>query len=253
MAVVTRRDQTLTLSDCNTGNELKGIECEEHIAILADPGSKYIDHVTPDTGKARDICKEILAVISVKDSSNSLFGIGCDGFATNKGKNGGVIRQLELSLVRPLQWMICMLHLNELPFRHIFEAIDGRTTGPKSFEGDIGKEFNGDLRLLPVANFKQIDGCITEIPLNVLDQLSPDQTYLYHMGMTVQRGESYLVHCGYANRAPGEIHHARWLTRANRVLRLYNSKLKPSPSLVKGSLISGILLHTRLVLYQATP
>ena len=61
----------------------------------------------------------------------------CDGSATNKGKNGCVIRNLELFLD---QWMICVLHLNELPFRYIFEAIDGRTTGPKCFEGDIGKE-----------------------------------------------------------------------------------------------------------------
>ena len=28
----------------------------------------------------------------------------------------------------PLQWMIYILHLSELPFRHIFEAIDGPTT-----------------------------------------------------------------------------------------------------------------------------
>ncbi len=161
------------------------------------------------------------------------FGICYDGCATNTGKNGGVIRHLELSLDRPLQWMVCMLHLNELPFRHIFEALDGPTTGPKTFEGEIGKELKRDLRLLPIANFKQIEGCMIEIPSDVLDQLSTDQTYLYHMGMAVQRGKSYLDHCGYANKAPGEIHHARWLTRANRVLRLYLSKSNPSPSLVK--------------------
>ena len=30
---------------------------------------------------------------------------------------------------RSLQWIVCSLHLNELPFRHLFDAIDGRTTG----------------------------------------------------------------------------------------------------------------------------
>ena len=30
-----------------------------------------------------------------------------------------------------------LLHANELPFRHIFEATDGQTSGPKSFKGTI--------------------------------------------------------------------------------------------------------------------
>ena len=114
-------------------------------------------------------------------------------------------------------------------------------------------ELKGYFRQLPVTNFKRIDGCMTEIPSNILDQLSTDHTYLYHMGMAVQIGESYLVNCGYANRALGEIHHARWLTRANRVLRLYTSKSKPSPSLVKlVSFLVSCYIPGRLVLYQAT-
>ena len=32
-------------------------------------------------------------------------------------------------------------------------------------------------------------------------------------------------------RSPGALHYARWLTRANRILRLYDSSLNPSDKL----------------------
>ena len=226
-----RRDRTFTYSENENNKLLKSIEMEEHISILAEPGSYYVDHVTPETGKAKDIAQEILSVLSETDSICSLIGVGCDGCATNTGKNSGIIRRLELSLDRPLQWMICMLHLNELPFRHLFAEIDGPTSGPKSFIGDIGKELSGDLRQLPIAKFQKIEGSIVDIPQDILAQLSTDQLYLYQMGMSVQRGASYLEKCGFANKSPGEIHHARWLTRANRTLRLFISKSNPSEHL----------------------
>ena len=117
-----------------------------------------LDHVAPETGKACNIAKEILSVLSETDSVDSLAAIVCDGCATNTGKHSGVIRRLELSLDRPLQWMICMLHLNELPFsRHLFEEIDRPTTGPKSFTGEIGKELNSDLRQLPISKFQTMN------------------------------------------------------------------------------------------------
>ena len=68
-----------------------------------------------------------------------------------------------------------MLHLNELPFRHLFEEIDGPTTGPKSFTGEIGKELNGDLRQLPISKFQTMNGFIDDIPKDVYVQLNSDQ------------------------------------------------------------------------------
>ena len=65
--------------------------------------------------------------------------IGCDGTAVNTGSNCGVISRMENYLERPLQYIICLLHLNELPLRHLFYAVDGRTAGPNEFCGDIGK------------------------------------------------------------------------------------------------------------------
>ena len=204
-----RRDWTLTAIETND-KLLKSKEIEEHISIVAEPGSCYIDHVTPETRKASNIAKEILSVLSETDSVDSLAAIVYDGCATNTGKHSGVIRRLELALDRPLQWMICMLHLNELPFsRHLFEEIDGPTTGQKSFTGEIGKELNGDLRQLPISKFQTMNGLIDEIPKDVYVQLNSDQQYLYQMGMSIRKGTSYLEKCSIANKSPGELHHAR--------------------------------------------
>ena len=78
------------------GKQCKTNEQEEHIAILAEPGSNYIDHITHDTGKARDIGKDkdkerakrdfSSLSLSETDSIDSLHGIGCDGSATNIGR-----------------------------------------------------------------------------------------------------------------------------------------------------------------------
>ena len=57
--------------------------------------------------------------------------VGCDGTVVNTGYKNGIIRQLELSMGRPLQWFVCLLHTNELPLRHQLQHLDGKTTGPK--------------------------------------------------------------------------------------------------------------------------
>lgn len=50
--------------------------------------------------------------------------VGSDRTNTNTGKVGGVIRLLENRLSRPLQWIICLLHANELPLRHFFTYLN---------------------------------------------------------------------------------------------------------------------------------
>lgn len=41
---------------------------------------------------------------------------------------------------RPLQWIIYLLHINELPLRHLYVHIDGSNSGPQMFLGEIGKQ-----------------------------------------------------------------------------------------------------------------
>ena len=66
-----------------------------------------------------------LSVVHETNSVDTLAAVLCDSTNVNTGEHNGVIRQLEIALKRPVQWLICMLHLNELPFREVFKTVDG--------------------------------------------------------------------------------------------------------------------------------
>ncbi|KAK4881795.1 hypothetical protein RN001_005114 [Aquatica leii] len=158
-------------------------------------------------------------------SLEDTLAIGCDGTVTNTGKYGGVIRLLEKRLHRPLQWIICLLHLNELPLRHLFAKLDGTTTGPNTYSGAIGKLLD-DCEKRSVVVFEKIEGMLPNIS-NVKD-LSSGQRYLYDITSAVISGK---CSSDLSNRFPGKMSHARWLTKANRILRLYVSTEIPTNEL----------------------
>lgn len=72
------------------------------------------------------------------------------------------MRNIEISLKRPVHWLICLLHFNELPFRHLFQKIDGSvTTGPKSTTGKLAQGLDDVnipvcFAILKYLNFTQI-------------------------------------------------------------------------------------------------
>ncbi|PGH37161.1 MAG: hypothetical protein CRN43_22805 [Candidatus Nephrothrix sp. EaCA] len=145
------------------------------------------------------------------------------------GHTAGFIWRLEESFEHPVQWLVsvvCLLHANDLPLRHLYEALDGATTGPRGFSGSIGK------RLVtcsehPVSSFEPVQ--LTEQLSNVdPKELSTDQRYLMEICNNIRIGECEV---DLAMRNPGCLNHSRWLTTANRILRLYVSDKKPSENL----------------------
>lgn len=217
---------------------VKGSSCrrsitEEHYAIVSFPGNIYIDHVMPATSKAYDVTKEIMSVINDTNSVESLLAVVSDGTNNNTGKYGGIIRQLEENLGRPLQWLICLLHCNELPFRKFFATVDGgRTTGPSTSTGVIASALNYDPKDIPIANFLPIHGNVVDVADIVKRDLSTDQLYFLKACLAVQLGPQSSSDIPFLqNSLPGNISHARWLTKANRILRLYMSKDVPSERL----------------------
>ena len=71
--------------------------------IIEEPGSMYVDHLVPKSGKAKDIAKDLLSFILDNESNNSLQALGCDGCPTNTGIHSEIIRSIEVALDRPLQ------------------------------------------------------------------------------------------------------------------------------------------------------
>ncbi|GBM73497.1 hypothetical protein AVEN_6817-1 [Araneus ventricosus] len=77
----------------------------------------------------------------------------------------------------------------------------------------------------PVIGFKSIDCQISTIDKSIL---SKDQLYLLYISMAMksENGKEDL-----AARDPGPLSHSKWLTTANRTLRLYLSEESPTPEL----------------------
>ena len=107
--------------------------------------------------------------------------------------------------------------------------IDEKNCGPGSFKGEIGKKITEDLSNLAVVPFKKINGSFHLIPDNIFSELSSDQKYLHSICLSIQSGD---VSNEISKNSPGNIHHARWLTRANRILHLYLSTEKPTKELI---------------------
>ena len=113
-------------------------EVEDHYTIIEEPSGAYVTHVTPLDKPGTAIADEIVAV--VRERGIQLEALAADGTAANTGERRGAIRLIEQDLDKALQHLQCLLHINELPLRAVFTSLDGPTTGPKSFEGPIGKE-----------------------------------------------------------------------------------------------------------------
>ena len=83
---------------------------EEHYVLVVEPSSAYLTHTTPISGKAIDRASSIFQFITGQGATDTIYAIGCDNANTNTGCLGGVIRQVELTLRRPLCWFIYILH-----------------------------------------------------------------------------------------------------------------------------------------------
>lgn len=217
-----RKDKTLTMEESRRKTIV-----QEHISLLKEPGSEYMGHISLTSGKATIISQNIAEFLETKNiDCDKLIVVGCDGTVVNTGSKGGVIRCLERKLRKPLQWCICQLHANELPLRHLFEHLDGTTTGPQSFTGPIGKALK-DCEQLPLVPFESINCTLPDVTNN--KDLSTDQLYLYDMCEAISSGS-----CAenLSKKNPGKMVHSRWLTTGNRILRLYVSSLEPTENLL---------------------
>ena len=101
---------------------------QEHFTCVSEPKGGYLTHVTPIDATGRAIAKELVAV--VRERNMKLEVMGMDGTSVNTGIHNGVFRVVEQELELVVQHIVCLLHLNELPFRHELQAVDGVTSGP---------------------------------------------------------------------------------------------------------------------------
>ena len=112
-----RKDKTLQ----NTGM----LSIEEHITILEEPHNKFLTHSTPVNSTSNEATLSIINSLETAGVTfNSLLAIGCDRTVVNTGNKNWIIAKVEKYVGCPLQHLICLLHLNELPLRHLLKELD---------------------------------------------------------------------------------------------------------------------------------
>jgi len=187
---------------------------EEHISIIAEPDFWYFTHTTPPSGSSENIAESCVASLKERNAkTESKKVVRCDGTNVNTGHTAGVIRQLEETFERPLQWLVSQLHVNKLPLRYLFQSLDGATTDPHEFSGSIGKRLVTCSKQ-PVSSFEPVQ---LAVQLSNVDpkEFSTDQRYLLEMCNSISKGECSI---DLAMRNPGCLNHSRWLTTGNRIL-----------------------------------
>ena len=201
------------------GKLYQSVQLEEHYTLVGEPGTYYLTYLSPENGTGRTIAEEVFMSIKDTELGEKIKIVGIDGSASMTRKFYGFIRNLEELLNKPLQWVICLLHTNELPLRHIFIHLDGTTNSPATFTGPIGKKLSGVVSDWPIAQFKSIPNPhFPEVPPQVLDDLNRDQYYSYRICKAVMAGS---VESDLQYLEIGPIVHSRWLTLGCRILRLH--------------------------------
>lgn len=227
-------DSRIDLTKNYVDGSLK-IEKEDHYSMLEEPHSQFLGFITieevmeeeKDGKRKAQIVHEAINDFLEKNNIklDDLKLLGADGTVLNTGHVSGIIRRFEVNVNRPLQWAICMLHCLELPLQHLILAVNGITKSPTGFSGVIGQQL-GSCENLKIVKFKRLSfKCEVPNLEDVANKFSSDQKYLHDICCAISSGEFSEQ---LANRSPGKLNHARWLTTANRILRLYVSTSKPS-------------------------
>merc|ERR1712055_298347 len=125
-------------------------------------------------------------------ATESIKVIGSDTTNTMSGTDGGAQHFVEESLDRNLQRVFCNLHTNELPFRNLFQSIDGKTSGKDSFKGPIGKACKDVKKYKVKETFTAVTvgDSVPVLSDEVMHELSWDQKCLYKLLHAVRSGKS---------------------------------------------------------------
>jgi hypothetical protein len=239
--------KTRVMIERNVGGVLKerqGTATVDHYTFVEEPGGSFLDFISVEAGNAtgKGIAKEVTDLVRSYNSEETLIAVCTDGTNVNTGWKIGAIAELERNLGKPLQWLICLLHGNELPLRHVFDELDGGfgTSGPNSFKGDIGKTLTEDLYLKEVVDFVPIVTTLEDISEETVKDLSRDQLLLYQYAKAITSGH---LPPSLAAQKPGGLNHSRWLTFCILLFILYTRTSHPNIALTK-MVTFGIQVYT---------
>lgn len=131
-----RKDESLVTEIINNKPHTRKIK-EPHMVVLREPDCRLIGHIVLEAEDAQTKTRQLINFFENNNLPlDNLIAICSDGEPVNTGNQGGIIRLFEKHLQRELHWSVCLLHFNELPFRHLYNKLEHSTTkGPKTSTG----------------------------------------------------------------------------------------------------------------------
>ena len=153
--------------------------------MIGEPGEYYFGYNSTRSGKDRIVSEGIKDTNINTNLKDTRTVIGTDGTAAMTEPYNGAIRCSEECLDRSLQWSVCLLYANELPLRHAFLIMDGKTKGPDLFSCLIGNQLYGDQSARNVLEFDQAaNPNFPNLAQKTID-LSSDQYYPYKISNAI--------------------------------------------------------------------
>ena len=190
---------TMVRHTSKNGKVFQKMEIQDHYVLIEEPQSVFLGHVVPFSGHGISLAVAIHRYLKKRSWDKDAKVFGCDGTNPNIGRFQGCLPYLEKLLGHAVHWEVCLLHGNELPLRALFTFYDGKTSGPASFTGPIGKQLQEDLTQRKPVKFAKIrNNSFPQIPEEVVCDLIHDHD---HAGPSLR--ESWmrispfvsLVHC----------------------------------------------------------
>ena len=223
-----RKDNTLVLTrDEKSRRYHKRTVQEEHITVTEEPKGKYLTHFTPTSEPpfkpAYIQAKALYEFLVDHGLSESILLVGGDTTNSMSGAKGGLWAHLEEMIGRPLFRVMCFLHINELPLRHLMTSLDGPTSSDKGWTGPIGKLLTKVNKMKRLSKFEPMVELkpTEELDEQTINSLSTDSQLAYRLVKAMVLGK---LDETILNRLVGNLSHARWLTTAEAILLLQVSE-----------------------------
>ena len=218
-----RKDESKMIIEDEDGDEFARTDREEHYTAT-DP-HKYLTHITPEEGSgAKGVADKLVEFLVDTKQLENVKVIGGDSTSTNTGWKEGSIHHIEVAKDEKVLWDICMLHVNELPLRHLMKDQGMETSGVNSFTGELGDLIKDNVNEYEVNdNFEVLDFAkdLRDLSEDIIADLSSDQKYLYKIVKMIITGE---LDYNVLKQVIGPINHSRWLTTGSSLCRLWVSK-----------------------------
>ena len=217
------------LEDVEEEDENEDEDTEEDAdETIDDTGEKQKEKVDPENTPSRRLGRKVVEELDKFGMRDFVEAVKVDSTPAMTGHDGGAVCTIEKSLNKPLYWLVCDAHTNELPPGKLLIELDGASKSKNKFKGEIGQKLHqlASLKIKEKFEAVAVGPGVEDIPKDILDQMSEDQKFAYQIYLDIRRGE---LSDEVRNNKLGEFSLARWVTLFSGVMLLYTRHHKMSP------------------------